>query len=48
MSTASCSTGIEGDKLTLDMKRPKAPPRAKPIPPAIIDFVKHDSMPACI
>src|SRR5437764_14383146 len=26
---------------TLDMKRPKAPPSAKPIPPAMIDFVRH-------
>ena len=35
-------------KLTLDMKRPKAPPSTKPIPPAITAFVGHDSIAACI
>lgn len=33
---------------TLDMNRPKAPPSAKPIPPAMMDFTRHDSMPDCI
>jgi hypothetical protein len=40
--------GNEIHRRTLDMKRPKAPPSAKPIPPAMIDLVRHDSMPACI
>jgi hypothetical protein len=30
------------------MKRPKAPPRAKPMPPAMMDLARQDSMPACI
>jgi hypothetical protein len=36
-----------GWELTLDMNRPKAPPNAKPIPPAMMDFTKQDSIPDC-
>jgi hypothetical protein len=43
-----CAVGNETRRRTLDIKRPKAPPSAKPIPPAMIDLVRHDSMPACI
>lgn len=32
---------------TLDMNKPKAPPNAKPIPPAMMDLTRHDSMPDC-
>lgn len=34
--------------LTLDMKSPNAPPRAKPMPPAMTAFVGHASIAACI
>ena len=34
--------------LTLDMNRPNAPPRAKPIPPAITVFAGQLSIAACI
>ena len=32
---------------TLDMNNPNAPPNAKPIPPAMMDLTRHDSMPDC-
>jgi hypothetical protein len=40
--------GKEGQGHTLLINKPKAPPSAKPIPPAITDFTGHDSIAACI
>lgn len=46
---SACPWGDRGVSYAIeDMKRPKAPPRAKPAPPDRIDFARHDSMPACI
>lgn len=35
-----------GGGLTPAMKRPNAPPRAKPMPPAMTALIAHDSIPA--